>query len=187
MARATERAPAVRVVRRAGVLKPSLPTSRGRPRRARYRDLVVETAARALAYLCYARNPEDDGQTTREHLLADANVCAHVGWADAFLKVTRVLRRRTPDLAALVGDFRAAAAATYKLPDDWVDADAASDVARRFADLAAVADAATARGCAGCGLPATTRCGRCRAARYCSAACQRRHYPKHRPRCRPLS
>ena len=38
-----------------------------------------------------------------------------------------------------------------------------------------------------CGKPASTKCGRCRVARYCSAACQRKHWRDHRPRCEKLA
>ena len=30
------------------------------------------------------------------------------------------------------------------------------------------------------------KCGRCQFARYCSAACQQAHWPRHRRECRPL-
>lgn len=41
--------------------------------------------------------------------------------------------------------------------------------------------------CAACGKRATTACSRCRSAKYCSAACQRAHYPTHRDGCRALA
>mmetsp|Transcript_63997 Transcript_63997/g.187776 ORF Transcript_63997/g.187776 Transcript_63997/m.187776 type:complete len:1190 (+) Transcript_63997:117-3686(+) len=37
--------------------------------------------------------------------------------------------------------------------------------------------------CATCGATSTTACGRCRAVRYCSRACQRSHWQRHRGEC----
>ena len=51
---------------------------------------------------------------------------------------------------------------------------------------AAVVAAAAAEqlDCAACGgVGARMKCGRCRGATYCSAACQRQHWPKHKPSC----
>lgn len=40
-------------------------------------------------------------------------------------------------------------------------------------------------GCLACGLGAPAfRCSRCKEARYCGEACQRRHYAAHRSRCK---
>jgi hypothetical protein len=43
------------------------------------------------------------------------------------------------------------------------------------------------RACAACGSTqeGMSRCTRCAAAFYCDAACQRRHWPAHKPACRP--
>ena len=41
-------------------------------------------------------------------------------------------------------------------------------------------------GCAHCGRAAATRrCGRCRTALFCDAACQRAAWPDHKRRCAP--
>ena len=37
--------------------------------------------------------------------------------------------------------------------------------------------------CSQCGTPATKKCSRCRAASYCSAACQRYAWPQHKSAC----
>ena len=43
------------------------------------------------------------------------------------------------------------------------------------------------RACAACGSAheGLQRCKRCAAAFYCGAECQRRHWPEHKPQCRP--
>ena len=37
--------------------------------------------------------------------------------------------------------------------------------------------------CATCGDPSTTRCGKCHAVKYCSARCQKSHWPTHKAVC----
>ena len=49
-----------------------------------------------------------------------------------------------------------------------------------------IARANEAETCAECGYSGTRYvCSRCGAARYCSAACQRRHWKAHAPACAP--
>ena len=38
--------------------------------------------------------------------------------------------------------------------------------------------------CANCEVPATKKCGHCRATRYCSQFCQHQHWPVHKLHCR---
>ncbi|KAH8095204.1 hypothetical protein JL720_2483 [Aureococcus anophagefferens] len=42
-----------------------------------------------------------------------------------------------------------------------------------------------AKGCLACGRPATKACSRCKAKIYCSATCQRSHWPAHKQVCAP--
>lgn len=108
-------------------------------------------------------------------------------WVNALQSNIANCRSALPAVHARLASLRAqergdvaAAAAADRLGGETIAAlDATAE--QRFASLQA------ANICAGCGQRAVglRACSRCRAAYYCSVACQRRAWPQHKRVCRP--
>jgi hypothetical protein len=147
----------------------------------RHQLFALQRACWALHALCACSSPSGGACPAAVARAAAGGAAALVVRVDAALRAAG--RRQEPgcaeELTALLHMFSVAGAA-----DGGAGVAAAAPALRRMP----ASFQPLRRTCAACnGVPPTgklKRCGSCRGARYCSAACQHAHWPAHKAACR---